>query len=255
MILIRSIYNNVSKQGLGNRLFQYCWARNIAETKGYALISDPIEGFPETYNHVPGEVVKQFVVSTPEATQMFDMNAIYNHQGGIVIAGYSQRYEHYLSIKDNIKQWMRIENEEKYETPDENDIVINVRLGDYVPLGWDLPMEYYLNVLKTETYNKAIVITDEPMHPTLEILKSHGCIIKDNSHHGHNKFIADFVYVKHANKTIIANSTFSWWASFLGEGKVYFPCLKFPWISNPGPNDVDLRVFDEDRYNFIYGVK
>ena len=37
MVIINSIYNDVSKQGLGNRLFQYCWSREIAERKGYAL--------------------------------------------------------------------------------------------------------------------------------------------------------------------------------------------------------------------------
>lgn len=251
MVTIDNIYSDVSKQGLGNRLFQYCWAREIAERKGYKFVSEPILGFPETYKDVDGKVITTNILKTPPATQIFNMNAIYNHNGGINVFGYSQRYEYYINNKEKIKQWLYIENEDIYEKPNENDIIINIRLGDYVPLGWDLPMEYYAEVLKHDTYNKAIIICDEPNNPKLDYLKDLGCIVKDNSHLGKNKFLADFVYVKHANKCIIANSTFSWWAAFLGKGKIYMPCVKFPWIPNPGLNDVDLRVYDEDRYNFV----
>lgn len=252
MINIQVIHSNVSKQGLGNALFQYCWAREIAERKKYKFIPYPISGFPETYKTIEGKEITDNILVTPGATQMFNMDQIYQHDGRVIVYGYSQRYEYYVHFKQKIKQWLYIENEDSYEKPNSEDLIINVRLGDYVPLGWDLPMSYYLDILKTETYHNAIIITDEPTHPSLQILKSHGCVIKDNSHLGDNKFIGDFVYVKHAKKTIIANSTFSWWATFLGEGRVYFPCLKFPWISNPGTNDVDLRVFDEDRYIFIH---
>ena len=66
------------------------------------------------------------------------------------------------------------------------------------------------------------------------------------------KYIADFVFVKNAKKVIIANSTFSWWAAFLGEGKVYYPYIKFPWLPNPTKSDIDLGVYNESRYNFVY---
>ncbi len=253
VIKIHSLYSDVSKQGLGNNLFQYCWARNIAEIKGYALFSDPITGFPETYIPINGNIVNNDFIVTPPATQIFDMNSFYNHVGGIIVYGYSQRYEHYQSFKDKIRSWLYIDNEEYYEKPNNDDIVLNVRLGDYVKLGWSIDMDYYLNILKKETYNKAIIITDEPNHPELKKLTDFGCIIKDHSIYDKNKFVADFIFVKHASKTIIANSTFSWWAAFLGTGIVYFPCFKFPWISNPTINDIDLRVIDEDRYRFILG--
>lgn len=253
MILINNkYYKDVSKQGLGNRLFQYCFAREIAERKNYTMSCEPILGFPETKKEIVGDYVFDDVIVTPPATQMFDMELIYNHSGGIIVDGYSQRYEYYINNKDNIRKWLYIENEEKYEKPDENDIIINIRLGDYVQLGWDLPIQYYVEVLKIENFKNAMIVCDDPKSPLLEPLIAMGCKLKDNSSYGKMKFLADFVYVKNSKKCIIANSTFSWWATFLGNGKVYFPCIKFPWIKNAGPDDVDLRVYDEDRYVFVY---
>ena len=234
--------------GLGNRLFQYCWARDIAEKKGYSLEVPPILGFPETYKKISGLKREDNVLVTPPATQIFNIDQILKHDGKIIVYGYPQRYEFYINNKENIKKWLYIENENLYDKPDEEDLVINVRLGDYVSLGWDLEMDYYLKLLKKETFKNAVIICDEPNNPKLEALKGLGCIIKDNSHHKELKFLADFIYVKNSKKCIIANSTFSWWATFLGNGKVYFPCIKYPWIPNASQNDVDLFVYDENRY-------
>ncbi len=252
MIEINTIYYDVRKQGLGNRLFQYCWAREIAEKKGFYFKTIPIPGFPETYNDISGVKFFNNELITPEATQIFDMGKIYNHLGKIVVSGYSQRYEYYSHNKKNIKKWLKIEDENLYEIPNQDDIVVNVRLGDYVDLGWDLSIEYYEEMLKNEKYKTAYIICDEPENPKLNKLVSMGCIVKDNGNYGDKKYIADFVFAKNAKKLIIANSTFSWWAAFLGDAKVYYPCIKFPWIPNPTKNDVNLEVTDEDRYNFVY---
>ena len=253
MVTINKIYHDVSKQGLGNQLFQYCWAREIAERKGYLLESSPILGFPITYTKLDGIINNDNPILTTGDTQVFDMDSIYNHNGQIIIYGYSQRYDFYIKNKENIKKWLYIEDEDIYEKPNENDLILNIRLGDYVGLGWDLDMKYYIDIIKKETYDNVIIVCDEPENPKLSILKEMGCSIKDNSNIGNMKFLADFVFVKNAKKCVIANSTFSWWATFLGNAEtIYFPCIKFPWISNPGKNDIDLRVYDEKRYKFIY---
>jgi len=251
MIKINNIYKDVSKQGLGNRLFQYCWARDLAVKKGYELISDPILGFPTTYEKLNGISTTDNLLITPENTQLFNIFEILNHNGAIIVAGYPQRYQHYAENKENIKKWLYIENEKNYEVADSHDVVINIRLGDYVKLGWDLEMTYYKKVLERETYKNAYIICDEPNHPNLKVLTDMGCKIKDNSSYGKMKFLADFVFVKSSKKTIIANSTFSWWAAFLGEGDVYYPCVKFPWVKNPSYNDIDLRPYNEERYKFV----
>ena len=200
MISINNIYSNVSKNGLGNRLFQYCWAREIAEYKNYKFICDPIKGFPITYNFLDGKECRYNTLVTPPATQIFNIDQIFNHDGEIIVYGNPQRYEHYINNKEKIKKWMYIENEHHYELPDADDLVINIRLGDYVPLGWDLDMNYYISILKKETFKNAIIVCDEPNNRKLDILKGLGCTINDNSRFGDLKFIADFVYVKHGKE-------------------------------------------------------
>lgn len=244
MIVINKVYFGCNT---GNQLYRYCWARIIAEKKGYKLINDPILGFPSTYEPLDGVVNNQNWYVTPGGTQQFDMTAIFNHDGAILIDGYPQRYSYYGPYQEKIKQWLFIENEFLYEKPSPDDIIINVRLGDFVSLGRDLPMNYYLKILKKETYKNAIVICDEPNHPYLDVLKKEGCIIKDNFEYGKMKFLADFVFVKNSKKTIISNSTFSWWAAYLGDGIVYLPLLKWPWLPNPSPDEDDPMV-PESRY-------
>ena len=68
---------------------------------------------------------------------------------------------------------------------------------------------------------------------------------------GSMETIADFVFAKKAKKIIISPSTFGWWAAFLGDGIVYFPCVSFIWGKSPGINDIDLRVLDDPRYKFV----
>ena len=237
---------------IGNNLFHYCWGREIANKKGYYLKTKKIEGFPSTYNDIPGKIVLDNELVTPSATQIFDMEKIYNHPGKIFISGYPQRYEFYSFNKKNIKEWLFIENEDQYESPNDDDIVMHIRLGDYTNYGWQMPIEYYQSILEIEKYKNAYIITDDPNRPELKKLIDDGCIIKDNSRFGSMQHMADFVFAKKSTRLILSPSTFSWWAGFLGDGIVYFPCVKYPWIADPKKDDIDLRVFDDSRYKFVY---
>jgi len=254
MIEISKIHHWQENQALGNRLFKYCWAREIAEKKGFCLISDPIIGFPETYKILPGKKISEneLIPGGAKQTQIFNMNDIYNHSGKIRIHGYPQRYEYYAFNKDNILKWLTIENEELYDVPDEDDIVMHVRLSDYVTRRWNIQIEYFISILRQEKYKNAYIVTEDPTNPEIQKLIDFGCILKDNSRFGPvNGSIADFVFLKKSKKIIMSASTFSWWASFLGEGIVYYPYNVGPWIKSPGINDIDLRVFDDPRYRFV----
>ena len=103
MIEIGKFHIWEENQATGNRLFQYCWAREIAERKGFCLIPDPIIGFPETYKILPGKEVfeNELITGYQPEQQIFNMNEIYNHSGKIRIHGYPQRYEYYSFNKNN----------------------------------------------------------------------------------------------------------------------------------------------------------
>ena len=79
MVELQTSYmgKDVSKKGLGNRLFQYCWSREIAEKKGFYFKTDSIPGFPETYDDILGVKFFENEYVTPGPTQIFDMDKIY----------------------------------------------------------------------------------------------------------------------------------------------------------------------------------
>lgn len=254
MIEIGKFHIWKENQATGNRLFQYCWAREIAERKGFCLIPDPIIGFPETYKILPGKEVfeNELITGYQPEQQIFNMNEIYNHSGKIRIHGYPQRYEYYAFNKSNILKWLTIENEELYDVPDEDDIVMHVRLSDYKTNGWSVPIEYFISVLMQEKYKNAYIVTEDPTNLEIQKLIDFGCIIKDNSRFGPvNGSIADFVFLKKAKKIIMSASTFSWWAAFLSGGIVYYPYNCGLWSKSPGIGDIDLRVLDDPRYRFV----
>ena len=256
MIEIGKFHIWKENQATGNRLFQYCWAREIAEKKGFCLIPDPIAGFPETNKILPGKKIDNNELVTGvdhlDTPQIYNMNDIYNHSGKITINGYPQRYEYYAFNKNNISKWLTIENEELYDVPDEDDIVMHVRLSDYVTNRWSAPIEYFISVLRQEKYKNAYIVTEDPTNPEIQKLIDFGCILKDNSRFGPvNGSIADFVFLKKAKKIIMSPSTFSWWAAFLSEGIVYCPYNVGLWSKSPGIGDIDLRVLDDPRYRFV----
>lgn len=109
-------------------------------------------------------------------------------------------------------------------------LAIHCRVGDYVTWGGDilggtnlvLPSSYYKNALAllpdAHTY-KIVVVTDD-MAGAQEMFSfiPEKTIISDQE-------IIDFQMLMHANKLIISNSTFAWWAAFLNtkHAQVFAP--------------------------------
>ncbi len=98
-------------------------------------------------------------------------------------------------------------------------VSIHVRRGDYV----DNP--FYVDLMKTDYYQKAmklfkgrkfIVFSDNPSWcKEQEIFKD--CFFAEGNE------IDDFNRMASCDGHIIANSSFSWWAAFIGQGTVVAP--------------------------------
>ena len=122
--------------------------------------------------------------------------------------------------------------------PNENDLVIHYRLTDYTNLNWHLPPEAFIKTIQKNNieYNNCYLITDQPSHPFIQqLFKIKNLIVVNQSE------LADFTLLKHAKQLIVSHSSFSWWASFLGEqDKVYIPMYKNSTsIWKFFPNEVD----------------
>lgn len=102
-----------------------------------------------------------------------------------------------------------------------NSVAIHIRRTDYLKEG------SIHHVLDLEYYNKAInYIASKVSNPTFYIFSDDKKFVRENfigenfkilNYSGENAAFFDFLAIKNCQHHIIANSTFSWWAAFMGN--------------------------------------
>jgi hypothetical protein len=234
------------KGRLGNNIYQYCFGRILAKkfNTGLSCESLPFKntiGFggnshQNTVN-LSGHVVD---------IESLDPNVNYN------LVGYYQRYEYYKDHKNEIKEWLEID--EGYRKPGENDLVVHVRGGDLyrwkrsdevhsqqIPIS----VQQYLSIINTIKFEKIFYVTefidDEITQKLNQIVP--GEIINQS-------VLEDFYFISKAKKIIMSHSSLAWWASWVSDAsEIHCPLIGF-WHPNSNRNDVDTIVNNEERYIF-----
>ena len=111
---------------LGNRMFEYCLGRILAEKLDFALQADALPGFPNTGQKIAG-------LSFEEPEQLLsghkinwdEVRADRSHRR-IVLDGWFQRYEYYRPWRREIQKWLAIDP--AVQTPDiKPGVVVHVR--------------------------------------------------------------------------------------------------------------------------------
>ncbi|MBK8161633.1 MAG: alpha-1,2-fucosyltransferase [Gammaproteobacteria bacterium] len=252
---------------LGNKLFQYCFARILAEGLGYGLKANPIPGFPGTNAPVEGhDYSSGYPVKTIAHDYPQYYSGVYNQtlswknknlhvqdllsdasKRKIEIRGYFERYEYYKACKDTIRRdWLRVDMPIQYSIhPD--DVVMHVRLGDAGEyLGRKLPISYYEEALERAGGRKVFICTDKPADPCLNKFKKYSPIIH------HVDPLQDFFFMMSFNKIIQSQSTFSWWASFLSQARQIYAPIPLLGVWSSFHPETDLKVDDESRYVYLH---
>jgi hypothetical protein len=232
---------NVKYNGtFGNNMWQYAVARIIAEERNLQLNVPPIEGLPNTYEHVNGR--NDYNSSILLTGHTIDFNSLDNKS--IFMDGYFQRYEYIKGHKEKIKKWFQT-SIDPIEV-NSNDLVLTIRRGwNGYPVHLCPPASFYLDVLDHIDYDKIILCTDTFEDPYFNFLDSLDVPVIKAQYSG----LDQYVLIKSANKILISPSTFSWWASYLSDATEIY----YPMISDliPTENGVNWLVDDEDRYVFI----
>ena len=115
---------------LGNRMFQYCLGRSLAEELDFALQADALPGFPNT-----GQKIMGLSIEEPEqllSGQKIDWDEVRADRSHrrIVLYGWFQRYEYYRPWRRKIRQWLTIDP--VVQAPDiKPGVVVHVRRTDY----------------------------------------------------------------------------------------------------------------------------
>ena len=120
------------------------------------------------------------------------------------------------------------------------DLVLTVRRGwNGYPMDTCLPFSYFETLLTQINFDRLIICTDSFDDPFFENFKSYNPI------YANYPIFQQFNLIRSANKIVMTESTYCWWAAFLSEAQeIYFP-LQGDWLNN---KDVDLEVTDELRF-------
>jgi hypothetical protein len=257
---------------LGNCLFGYTFARVLAQRFGYGLAASPLPGFSGTFAEVPGEEVYG-PVARWEGQWPFDghsgrrlVRAEFFQAPGqrVTLAGWFQRFEFIAEAREEIRRdWLRLDR--ALLPRPSGDFAICLRLGDYTQNSATpeensqadsfansvLREDEVRRLVRSVPHTRLFIVTAQPDHPLVAALGDLRAEIVSGEP------MEDFRFIHSCRKVAICQSTFHWWAAFLGAAReIYFPrCDRGIWskpapavcLGDPVHYGIDLRV-DEERY-------
>ena len=228
---------------MGNRMFQYCLGRILAEEFGFALHAEALPGFPNTGKKIEGLLIHDPVqILTGQRINWAEIRADRSHRR-IVLEGWFQRYEYYRPWRRKIQQWLAFDP--AVRTPDiRPEVVVHVRRTDYVKIGWALPFSYYDEAIETvlPQGGEVWIVTDDSHDPFLRQFSSW----KPKFFHGTS--LETMLFMSRSPQLVMSQSSFSWWPTFLGEVKrIICPLPQFGlWSDATAFPGIDL--IERDRF-------
>ena len=252
------------KAGLGNQLFCYAFGYSVAKKAGADLyietsvldrkkISDrylelmnftlPYKkrlSFFYTYNPLLkklniNKISKRLAIGPGTAVfkekekEKFD-ECVFGVKGDTYFDGYWQNYRYFDEYRDEIREAVRLKDSSEVREYEDDiaqseSVSIHIRRGDYVQIGWGIPMDYYLKAIeelqkKTGHRNlTAYVFSDDIAYAKEFFEQNHieGISFKYMDFESERKTVLDMHLMSCCKYNIIANSTFSWWAAYLNR--------------------------------------
>jgi len=250
-------FNNIGNLGqLGNQMFQYAALCGMSEKIGTScccpyrfVVDEPIElANCFLLGHALDHINEKVKFSYNENSFSYsDSFCEIDPDGSVNIQGYFQSEKYFSHCRQLIKRQFTFKKnitDEVNEFIKNSDICmddfvsIHVRRGDYLNLfdyHTNLSDEYYLDAMKNFPDKKFMVFSDDiEWCRNSKIFDSVDVIYSDK-----NQF-EDLCLMSMCSGHIIANSSFSWWGSWLSGNKTIAPAQ---WFGYKGPsnwNDIYL---------------
>lgn len=207
----------------GNHLFQYLASRFIAEENGMKLnspwVGQAIVPIKEDHDVAARDGNGPF-------TRIGDEHGALDRKwekGNYQTAGYFQVGRWYFERKKRILEIVQLP---PVDPSPAGDLVVNVRLGDYVPYNAAIHPSWYLDVLSREKFDRLLLVTDDPANPYLKIFDRYSPVMVKGGPVEH------FKTLRNARRLVMSNSTFCWWAAFLGSAEKTYIFKR--WLNHPG---------------------
>ena len=240
--------------GLGNQLFQYAFAKNLAARSGvpFKLDITPFEAYklhaysldalnisaeiatPSEINRAKGSRILRLLGRAPwvhEKVFSFDEKHLAPVRRAYVV-GYWQSEKYFKDIASSLrgeftlKKSLSTADEQVLEKIKSNlAVAVHIRRADYVNNAHTLQVhgvcspEYYqqaLNILAAKVPNMHLfVFSDDPAWAEQNLQWSYPVTFV--KHNKADRNYADLFLMSQCQHFVIANSTFSWWAAWLGN--------------------------------------
>lgn len=256
--------------GLGNQLFQYSFARFLERKLGKPVWLDTLfflnqhqrrptlENLGIRYRRSPGDRYLWYRLNSRRFLRWeendFDPSCCDTGNGkSMFFWGYWQRAEYADAGREGILEGFRRFKKRpevkrlSEEILAEDSVSIHVRRGDYrgIPKFRLLGPEYYdkaLNTLNVQSGSKIFLFSDE-RGVEKELFPNNTNLIRV-SDFGLRDF-EEFYLMSLCRRNVAANSTFSWWASFLNTRKGRSIVLPKVWTTVPGTFDITNYIFND----------
>lgn len=236
---------------LGNQLFQYVFLKYLKqrEVGSTVFFTNPHHAYIQKYFDLEGNdnallASKAYSAITRSLPFLLRLKQIYIHNWIIpkkfvikkwsVYVGYFQSDYYYQQLKNKPKLKIKDQYKNEFENlygklyRENKTVVVHIRRTDYMNYGErrkrdiSLPMAYFkkrLNAIENLQDYKVIFVSDDIKHVKEVFPPQENYIFSENNE------IIDFQVIQNADISIISNSTFAWWASYLSPKKnvVYAP--------------------------------
>ena len=202
-------FNELGQYGrFGNQLFQ------IASTIGHAKKHKYSYGFPEWKERKYFKNYLPLCVNKLKTFKVPFMHKEFITSDNVSLLGYMMSPKYFEHCQDLIKYYFEMKTIKGLPKIKTNSIAIHVRAGDYGTIHFPrLKAEYYKNALSLLPELPVYVFSDE-IETAKKIFKGYNFEYIET-----NNYIYDFYLMQQCKHFIIANSTFSWWAAYLGKHK------------------------------------
>jgi len=240
--------------GLGNQMFQY--AAGLSALKEYPQFTDlRLDG--SFYANQERKVIVNGMTGRGFDLDLFNIK--YNTieeapEGATMLQGWFQNLEEFANVEDEVRKQFTFAKpfkgkiEHLHDNIKNHSVSIHVRRGDFInnPTAYahneHMGPEYYrkaMDVMEDIYDDITYFVFSEDIEWCRENIKNdkHPVVLVDDDYSGDRD--SGHLYLMQACENhIIANSTYSWWAAFLGNSKVTVGPKK--WFTNENGSEIML---------------
>lgn len=240
---------------MGNRMFQYAFGYLLAKQKNTPLHTDGLPNFNIPSTQTP--IIASYIETKQYGNNNVDMEELLKCNKDIAVNSFVQKANYYKNYRNELREVFGIKPQ---IVINEDKLVIHIRETDYKDLGCFLGYELYKKVITEAGFSEVIIVTDNSNCETVQMLLKEGCALNTEGYVSKfdpvsdNRSMLDFYTLLYSENIAISQSSFSWWAAFLGYHKnVYFPftAQKGIWKVFPEKDDIDLFYISEETHKLV----